>query len=56
MIHLGRDRASRNSEWYNSSGISITFIFINIVGIGFKLSPALSHQWTPDIYERLQLV
>jgi NADH:ubiquinone oxidoreductase subunit 2 (subunit N) len=27
-----------------------------LVGIGFKLSPALSHQWTPDIYERLQFV
>ncbi|KAL2924409.1 NAD(P)H-quinone oxidoreductase subunit 2 chloroplastic [Bienertia sinuspersici] len=51
-----RDRASRNSEclintqMYNSPGISIALIFIT-VGIGFKLSPAPSHQWTPDVYE-----
>ncbi|GKF66997.1 NADH-plastoquinone oxidoreductase subunit 2 [Tanacetum coccineum] len=32
---------------YNSPGISIALIFIT-VGIGFKLSPAPSHQWTPD--------
>ncbi|KAL4332506.1 hypothetical protein GQ457_07G007070 [Hibiscus cannabinus] len=30
--------------------ISIALIFIT-VGIGFKLSPAPSHQWTPDVYE-----
>ncbi|KAK1405787.1 hypothetical protein QVD17_42523 [Tagetes erecta] len=35
---------------YNSPGISIALIFIT-VGIGFKLSPAPSHQWTPDVYE-----
>ncbi|KAF1855125.1 hypothetical protein Lal_00044199 [Lupinus albus] len=35
---------------YNSPGISIALIFITI-GIGFKLSPAPSHQWTPDVYE-----
>ncbi|KAL2901163.1 NAD(P)H-quinone oxidoreductase subunit 2 A chloroplastic [Bienertia sinuspersici] len=35
---------------YNSLGISIALIFIT-VGIGFKLSPAPSHQWTPDVYE-----
>ncbi|KAL5696867.1 NADH:ubiquinone reductase (H(+)-translocating) [Ranunculus cassubicifolius] len=35
---------------YNSPGISIALIFIT-VGIGFKLSLAPSHQWTPDVYE-----
>nr|YP_010632882.1 NADH-plastoquinone oxidoreductase subunit 2 [Acanthus mollis]YP_010632894.1 NADH-plastoquinone oxidoreductase subunit 2 [Acanthus mollis]WBP64553.1 NADH-plastoquinone oxidoreductase subunit 2 [Acanthus mollis]WBP64566.1 NADH-plastoquinone oxidoreductase subunit 2 [Acanthus mollis] len=39
-----------NTQMYNSSGISIALIFIT-VGIGFKLSPAPSHQWTPDVYE-----
>ncbi|KAL5554220.1 hypothetical protein UlMin_041621 [Ulmus minor] len=39
-----------NTQMYNSSGISIALIFI-ILGIGFKLSPAPSHQWTLDIYE-----
>nr|YP_009758826.1 NdhB [Oxybasis glauca]YP_009758842.1 NdhB [Oxybasis glauca]QIQ25737.1 NdhB [Oxybasis glauca]QIQ25738.1 NdhB [Oxybasis glauca] len=39
-----------NTQMYNSPGISIALIFIT-VGIGFKLSPAPSHQWTPDIYE-----
>ncbi|KAK8554280.1 hypothetical protein V6N12_031246 [Hibiscus sabdariffa] len=39
-----------NTQMYNSPGISIALIFI-IVGIGFKLSPAPSHQWTPDVYE-----
>ncbi|KAB2048203.1 hypothetical protein ES319_A13G099000v1 [Gossypium barbadense] len=39
-----------NTQMYNSPGISITLIFIT-VGIGFKLSPAPSHQWTPDVYE-----
>ncbi|KAL5994318.1 hypothetical protein ACLOJK_035192, partial [Asimina triloba] len=38
------------TQMYNSPGISIALIFI-IVGIGFKLSPAPSHQWTPDVYE-----
>ncbi|RYR61491.1 hypothetical protein Ahy_A04g018667 [Arachis hypogaea] len=32
---------------YNSPGISIALIFITL-GIGFKLSPVPSHQWTPD--------
>ncbi|KAL8146712.1 hypothetical protein AgCh_004452 [Apium graveolens] len=36
-----------NTQMYNSPGISIVLIFIT-VGIGFKLSPAPSHQWTPD--------
>ncbi|KAL1344974.1 hypothetical protein AAHE18_08G083400 [Arachis hypogaea] len=39
-----------NTQIYNSPGISIALIFIT-VGIGFKLSPAPSHQWTPDVYE-----
>lgn len=39
-----------NTQMYNSTGISIALIFIT-VGIGFKLSPAPSHQWTPDVYE-----
>ncbi|KAJ4737858.1 hypothetical protein LUZ62_005190 [Rhynchospora pubera] len=39
-----------NTQMYNSSGISIALIFIT-VGIGFKLSPAPFHQWTPDVYE-----
>nr|YP_010941356.1 NADH-plastoquinone oxidoreductase subunit 2 [Knorringia sibirica]YP_010941372.1 NADH-plastoquinone oxidoreductase subunit 2 [Knorringia sibirica]WLS51045.1 NADH-plastoquinone oxidoreductase subunit 2 [Knorringia sibirica]WLS51061.1 NADH-plastoquinone oxidoreductase subunit 2 [Knorringia sibirica]WLS51130.1 NADH-plastoquinone oxidoreductase subunit 2 [Knorringia sibirica]WLS51146.1 NADH-plastoquinone oxidoreductase subunit 2 [Knorringia sibirica] len=39
-----------NTQMYNSPGISIALIFI-AVGIGFKLSPAPSHQWTPDVYE-----
>nr|YP_010578402.1 NADH-plastoquinone oxidoreductase subunit 2 [Swertia przewalskii]YP_010578418.1 NADH-plastoquinone oxidoreductase subunit 2 [Swertia przewalskii]UZP15972.1 NADH-plastoquinone oxidoreductase subunit 2 [Swertia przewalskii]UZP15988.1 NADH-plastoquinone oxidoreductase subunit 2 [Swertia przewalskii] len=38
------------TQMYNSPGISIALIFIT-VGIGFKLSPAPSHQWTPDVYE-----
>jgi hypothetical protein len=40
---------------YNSPGISIALIFIT-VGIGFKLSPAPSHQWTPDVYEGVRFV
>ncbi|XP_059646188.1 NAD(P)H-quinone oxidoreductase subunit 2 A, chloroplastic-like [Cornus florida] len=36
-----------NTQMYNSPGISIALIFIT-VGIGFKLSLAPSHQWTPD--------
>nr|YP_009363282.1 NADH-plastoquinone oxidoreductase subunit 2 [Eriobotrya japonica]ANA10312.1 NADH-plastoquinone oxidoreductase subunit 2 [Eriobotrya japonica] len=39
-----------NTQMYNSPGISIVLIFIT-VGIGFKVSPAPSHQWTPDVYE-----
>uniref|UniRef100_A0A161GP20 NADH-quinone oxidoreductase subunit N n=3 Tax=Geranium TaxID=4028 RepID=A0A161GP20_9ROSI len=39
-----------NTQMYNSPGISIALVFIT-VGIGFKLSPAPSHQWTPDVYE-----
>nr|YP_009454411.1 NADH-plastoquinone oxidoreductase subunit 2 [Crudia harmsiana]AUF70135.1 NADH-plastoquinone oxidoreductase subunit 2 [Crudia harmsiana] len=39
-----------NTQMYNSPGISIALIFIT-VGIGFKLAPAPSHQWTPDVYE-----
>ncbi|KAH0437243.1 hypothetical protein IEQ34_026294 [Dendrobium chrysotoxum] len=36
-----------NTQMYNSPGISIALISIT-VGIGFKLSPAPFHQWTPD--------
>nr|APD27462.1 NADH dehydrogenase subunit 2 [Alloteropsis semialata] len=39
-----------NTQMYNSPGISIALIFIT-VGLGFKLSPAPFHQWTPDVYE-----
>nr|QFQ43223.1 NADH-plastoquinone oxidoreductase subunit 2 [Phyllagathis xinyiensis] len=39
-----------NTQMYNSPGILIALIFIT-VGIGFKLSLAPSHQWTPDVYE-----
>ncbi|KAJ0637702.1 NAD(P)H-quinone oxidoreductase subunit 2 B [Helianthus annuus] len=44
-----------NTQMYNSPGISIALIFIT-VGIGFKLSPAPSHQWTPDVYEGVWFV
>lgn len=45
-----------NTQMYNSPGISIALIFIT-VGIGFKLSPASSHQWTPDdVYEEVRFV
>ncbi|TYG86061.1 hypothetical protein ES288_A13G105200v1 [Gossypium darwinii] len=44
-----------NTQMYNSPGISITLIFIT-VGIGFKLSPAPSHQWTPDVYEGVRSI
>ncbi|KAL2929751.1 NAD(P)H-quinone oxidoreductase subunit 2 B chloroplastic [Bienertia sinuspersici] len=44
-----------NTEMYNSPGISIALIFIT-VGIGFKLSPAPSHQWTPDVYEGVRMI
>ncbi|KAL8226252.1 hypothetical protein R6Q59_000195 [Mikania micrantha] len=43
-----------NTQMYNSPGISIALIFIT-VGIGFKLSPAPSHQWTPDVSPLLPL-
>nr|YP_009466842.1 NADH dehydrogenase ND2 [Tripsacum dactyloides]YP_009466855.1 NADH dehydrogenase ND2 [Tripsacum dactyloides]YP_010164318.1 NADH dehydrogenase ND2 [Tripsacum laxum]YP_010164331.1 NADH dehydrogenase ND2 [Tripsacum laxum]QVO52740.1 NADH-plastoquinone oxidoreductase subunit 2 [Tripsacum peruvianum]QVO53072.1 NADH-plastoquinone oxidoreductase subunit 2 [Tripsacum pilosum]QVO53404.1 NADH-plastoquinone oxidoreductase subunit 2 [Tripsacum cundinamarcae]QVO53653.1 NADH-plastoquinone oxidoreductase len=39
-----------NTQMYNSPGISIALIFIT-AGLGFKLSPAPFHQWTPDVYE-----
>nr|WAW82890.1 NADH dehydrogenase subunit 2 [Disporopsis aspersa]WAW82905.1 NADH dehydrogenase subunit 2 [Disporopsis aspersa] len=39
-----------NTQMYNSPGISIALISTT-VGIGFKLSPAPFHQWTPDVYE-----
>nr|ADZ93529.1 NADH dehydrogenase subunit B [Joinvillea ascendens] len=39
-----------NTQMYNSPGISIALISIT-VGLGFKLSPAPFHQWTPDVYE-----
>ncbi|KAK2658919.1 hypothetical protein Ddye_005452 [Dipteronia dyeriana] len=42
-----------NTQMYNFPGISIALIFIT-VGIGFKLSPAPSHQWTPDVYEEVR--
>ncbi|MBA0872245.1 hypothetical protein Goshw_009824 [Gossypium schwendimanii] len=44
-----------NTQMYNSSGISIALIFITI-GIGFKLSPTPSHQWTPNIYKGMWFV
>ncbi|KAL1368083.1 hypothetical protein AAHE18_02G095200 [Arachis hypogaea] len=44
-----------NTQMYNSPGISIVLIFIT-VGIGFKLSPAPSHQWTPDVYEGVRFM
>ncbi|MBA0746791.1 hypothetical protein Gogos_009279 [Gossypium gossypioides] len=44
-----------NTQMYNSLGISIALIFI-IVGIGFKLTPAPSHQWTPNVYERVRFI
>ncbi|KAG5107054.1 hypothetical protein JHK82_044024 [Glycine max] len=44
-----------NTQMYNSPGILIALLFIT-VGIGFKLSPAPSHQWTPDVYEGVRFV
>lgn len=44
-----------NTQMYNSPGISIALLFIT-VGIGFKLSLAPSHQWTPDVYEGVRFV
>nr|YP_009522742.1 NADH-plastoquinone oxidoreductase subunit 2 [Vicia sepium]AXQ37176.1 NADH-plastoquinone oxidoreductase subunit 2 [Vicia sepium] len=42
------------TQMYNSPGIFIALICIT-VGIGFKLSPAPSHQWTPDVYEEKEV-
>ncbi|XP_048627052.1 NAD(P)H-quinone oxidoreductase subunit 2, chloroplastic-like [Brassica napus] len=57
MVHPGERLSFKeivngliNTQMYNSPGISIALIFIT-VGIGFKLSLAPSHQWTPDVYE-----
>ncbi|ESW35133.1 hypothetical protein PHAVU_001G209700 [Phaseolus vulgaris] len=44
-----------NTQMYNSPGILIALLSIT-VGIGFKLSPAPSHQWTPDVYEGVRFV
>lgn len=44
-----------NTQMYNSPGISIALIFIT-VGLGFKLSLAPFHQWTPDVYEGVWFV
>ncbi|TYH24644.1 hypothetical protein ES288_A03G107900v1 [Gossypium darwinii] len=44
-----------NTQMYNSPGISIALIFVT-VGIGFKLSLAPSHQWTPDVYEGVRFM
>ncbi|MBA0819253.1 hypothetical protein Gohar_027970 [Gossypium harknessii] len=40
---------------YNSPGISIPLIFTTL-GIGIKLSPTPSHQWTSDIYKGMRFV
>ncbi|QHO54167.1 NAD(P)H-quinone oxidoreductase subunit 2 B [Arachis hypogaea] len=61
MVHPGEIELQEivngliNTQMYNSPGISIALIFIT-VGIGFKLSPAPSHQWTPDVYEGVRFV
>ncbi|CAN6445153.1 unnamed protein product [Victoria cruziana] len=39
-----------NTQMYNSPGILIALISIT-VRIGFKLSPAPFHQWTPEVYK-----
>ncbi|MBA0575710.1 hypothetical protein Golob_024087 [Gossypium lobatum] len=44
-----------NTQMYKSPEISIALIFI-MVGTGFKLSPAPSHQWSPDVYEGVRFV
>ncbi|CAN6465189.1 unnamed protein product [Victoria cruziana] len=44
-----------NTQIYNSPRISIALISIT-VGIGFKLSPAPFHQWTPNVYEGVRSV
>jgi NADH:ubiquinone oxidoreductase subunit 2 (subunit N) len=56
MVHLGEIVLQEivngliNTQMSNSSGSSIALIFIT-VGLGFKLSPAPFHRWTPDVYE-----
>ncbi|VAI57400.1 unnamed protein product [Triticum turgidum subsp. durum] len=56
MVHLGEIELQEivngliNTQMYNSLGISITLISIT-VGLGFTLSPAPFHQWTPDVHE-----
>ncbi|KAL1120435.1 hypothetical protein V6Z11_D01G165200 [Gossypium hirsutum] len=42
-----------NTQMYNSPRISIALKFTTL-GIGFKLSPTPSHQWTPDIYKGMR--
>ncbi|MFQ6622308.1 hypothetical protein Gotur_002789 [Gossypium turneri] len=44
-----------NTQMYNSPGISIPLIFTTL-GIGIKLSPTPSHQWTSDIYKGMRFV
>ncbi|KAG4162771.1 hypothetical protein ERO13_D01G134200v2 [Gossypium hirsutum] len=44
-----------NTQMYNSPRISIALKFTTL-GIGFKLSPTPSHQWTPDIYKGMRFV
>ncbi|KAK8309257.1 hypothetical protein V6Z12_D02G114600 [Gossypium hirsutum] len=44
-----------NKQMYKSLIISIALIFVT-VGIGFKLSPVPSHQWTPNVYEGVRFV
>ncbi|ERN00556.1 hypothetical protein AMTR_s00102p00105080 [Amborella trichopoda] len=44
-----------NTQMYNSPGISIVLLSIT-VGIGFNLSLAPFHQWTPDVYEGVRFV
>ncbi|XBI46602.1 hypothetical protein VPH35_110808 [Triticum aestivum] len=63
MVHLGGGEIELeeivngliNTQMYNSPGISIALISIT-VGLGFKLSPAPFHQWTPDVYEGVWFV
>jgi NAD(P)H-quinone oxidoreductase subunit 2 len=56
MVHLGGEIELQeivngliNTQMYNFLGILIALISIT-VGLGFKLSPAPFHQWTPDVY------
>ena len=44
-----------NTQIYNSLEISIALIFIT-VGIGFKVSLALFHQWTPEVYKGVRFI
>lgn len=62
MVYLGGEielqeivNSLINTQMYNSPGIPIALISIT-VGIGFKLSPAPFHQWTPDVYEGVRFV